>query len=120
MVALMDWRLLLTLICYYTLVYSLGVLALIPGQRFLNRRFCERFPECLSVDELSAADREEWERTVRVEYDSTGYRHYEIAWLCFNYPSIIVLSAVLRRPTLGMLAMYLATGVKSLGPRGPL
>jgi hypothetical protein len=106
----MNWWLLLLLIGDYSIVYSLGALALIPGRRHLNRLFRERFSDLESTDQLSAAERDAWETIVRERYDRTGYRAYEIAWMFFNYPSIIVLGAILRRSVLGMFAMYLVTG----------
>ena len=109
----MNWRLLSILAASYTLFFFLQGLLVRPGLIYLRRRFQEEFGRRWSeqnIASLSPEDAAKWEHIYRDEYGRTPYRWIEVAYALFHYPSIIVLGAILRQPTLSPVAMFFVSG----------
>ncbi len=109
----MNWRLLSILVGSYALFFFLQGLFIRPGLIYLRRRFQQEFGHRWSeqhVAALSTEDAAKWDYIYRVEYGRTPYRWVEVAYAFFHYPSIIVLGAILRQPTLSPIAMFFISG----------
>lgn len=108
----MNWPLLLELGLAFTVVFFL----LIYDVKFAVRAAAQRFeaefgiPYCEeSFAPLSDDNRSRWSAIYAAEFEPR-IRKREVIFACFNYPSIIVLSAILRRNTMTLTAMFFVTG----------
>ncbi len=109
----MNWSLLLVLVLSYTALFFLVGLSMVPGIKHLQKRFKQQFGQPLSeeaVSALSLEDRTTWHRIHFDEYQRTPYRWIELLVALFHYPSIIVLSVLLKRNTLPHIPTYFITG----------
>jgi|ERR1700677_2801702 len=109
----MNWHLLFFLVVGYTALFFLLVVAARPGMKYLGDRFQEQFALPVSEDAIKALSPEQraiWDHIYLHEYSRTPYRWIEVLIALFHYPSIIVLGALLKRPTLDPAPMYFITG----------
>jgi hypothetical protein len=108
----MNWHLLANLVTGYTALFFILGWALRPGRKYLDNRFMKQFHRPVSEEAIASLSHEEravWDRICK-EYDRTPFRWFEVLYMLFHYPSVIVLSAILRRDALSLIPMYFITG----------
>lgn len=100
-----DWQLLFVLTGIYVSVHFFLLFLVGAGVRHLRKRFQNEFGLPLSEDNLASLAPDEsarWASIRSTEFEHTPYRWFEIIFACFHYPSIIVLSVILKKDTLGV------------------
>jgi hypothetical protein len=109
----MNWPLLLRLIATYVGLFFLASVMVLPGRRYLRRRFQAEFGLPPTDENIAALQPEQlarWESISVGEFRRTPYRWVELLVLLFHYPSIVVLGFLLRQETFKPVPMFLVTG----------
>jgi hypothetical protein len=109
----MNFQLLLILIGCYTAIFFLLGFLMRPGVRYLRDRFQAEFGLQMNDQNIAALQPEQlskWEFIRHREFGRTFYRWGELSYMLFHYPSIVVLSFVLRRDELLPWQMFVITG----------